>query len=101
MTITAELNKITLRQIYDDLQAGIRYGKDYTNCRYPYFHTHLALGYDKIRKTKYIYWSHAGSSANKNTLKDLLWIINTIFGLTPIEFVEQYIKEEESTIEYD
>lgn len=31
-------------------------------------------------KTMYIYWQNFGQSANRRNLRDLTWIINTIFG---------------------
>ena len=30
---------------------------------------------------KYIFWRHYGQSANKNTLKDLRWILKVIFEI--------------------
>ena len=39
---------------------------------------------------KYIRWRHYGSSANKNTKKDLAWILREIFKMTPEEFMEKY-----------
>lgn len=32
------------------------------------------------RGKTFIKWSHFGSSANRRTLEDLTWVINTIFG---------------------
>ena len=39
---------------------------------------------------KYIRWRHYGSSANKNTKKDLKWILAEIFHMTPEEFIRKY-----------
>lgn len=36
-------------------------------------------------------WQHYGSSANKATKKDLLWILMVIFKMKPSEFVNEYI----------
>ena len=39
---------------------------------------------------KYIRWTHYGSSANKNTIKDLAWILSEIFKMTAEEFMVKY-----------
>ena len=39
---------------------------------------------------EYIRWRNYGSSANKNTKKDLRWILTEIFKMTPEEFMEKY-----------
>ena len=94
-------NKVVLRQIMNDLKAGYRYGVDrswdfYHNCpyRFPYFSTAICLSEDG----EYIRWTHAGSSANKATLKDLEWIITVIFDTTPIDFLREYIRNDKSKL---
>ena len=37
-----------------------------------------------------IRWRHYGSSANKNTIGQLAWILRVIFELTPEEFMAKY-----------
>ena len=39
---------------------------------------------------KYIRWRHYGYSANKNTKKDLKWILSEIFKMPPEEFMQKY-----------
>jgi len=73
-----------LKEIYTNLNNGIKYGKMYTYG----FSYNLTLSLNG----KYICWQHYGSSANKNTLKELAWVIETIFKTTPREFIETHIK---------
>lgn len=77
--------KKILEAIYKNLQNGGVYGHMITNVRYPYFKWNLYLT-SKI----YIGWTNAGSSANKNTLEDLAWIIKTIFETSPSGFIRRY-----------
>lgn len=42
------------------------------------------------RSRTYIKWSHYGSSANRRTLEELTWVINTIFGYKYQEVVYTY-----------
>ena len=78
-----------LKQIYINLNNGKRYGY-YINP------TNKALGNNPIFSERlatdenYIRYSHYGSSATKNTLKDLSWIINIIFQSTPTEFINTH-----------
>ena len=68
---------MTINNMYNSLQNGIRfqvigrsgYGDD------------IQLSYDG-----FISWTHYGSSANKNTLEGLEFVLNTIFKLTPDDF---------------
>lgn len=39
----------------------------------------LWLGYDERAKRKIIRWQNFGQSANRKNIKELTWIINTIF----------------------
>ena len=56
----------------------------YTEGEHRYFAPHVALSADP----EYIRWSHYGSSANKNTIDDLQWILEYIFKCEADEFVE-------------
>lgn len=78
--------KEILKTIYRNLQNGGGYGHMITNVRYPFFQWNIYLTYDQV----YIGWQNAGSSANKNTLDDLDWIIRNIFETTPRGFVKRY-----------
>lgn len=75
----------TLKMIYNNLQNGKVYGRMFDNCRYPFFDSVLYK-----TNTGFIGWKNYGSSANKNTLKELKWIIEVIFHCTPEEFVALY-----------
>lgn len=61
--------------------------------RYPLFHTVLVKHYCK----NILCWDYYGSSANKNTLQDLEWILENIFNMTADEFIKKYM----SKTEYD
>ena len=74
----------TLHVIYNNLQKGKVYGYDFTNVRFPFFKIVLS------KNGRFIHWSNYGSSANKNTLKDLKWIIEVIFECTPEDFVQKF-----------
>ena len=70
--------------IYKNLMENKYYGYVVTNVRFPYFHLSLYKG------KKFFYWNHYGSSANKATKKNLKWIIEVIFKMTPEEFINHY-----------
>lgn len=74
-----------LERIYQNLQDGKVYGYMFTPCKYPYFHKVLY-------KTIYghIGWNHYGSAANENTTKELAWVLEHIFRVTPEEFEQKY-----------
>lgn len=74
-------NKEALRKIYYNINKGQMYGKQ----KNWGFDTNLSLTYNNN-----IYWCNYGSSCNKNTLKDLDWIIRTIFKTTPTQFLKDY-----------
>lgn len=74
-----------LNRIYNNLKAGKGYYTYIEYVRYPYYHCNL------FYNGKYFCWNHAGSSANAATKRELLWIIETIFGTTPEIFEKQYI----------
>ena len=40
--------------------------------------------------SRFIYWRHYGSSANKNKLESLAWILENIFNMTAEEFLSKY-----------
>lgn len=71
--------------IYDKLRAGEIFGKiDEHNQGGTYF-------WDVLRAdNEYIYWTHAGSSANKLSFQNLKWILTTIFKTTPEQFLFDY-----------
>lgn len=99
ITYNEEDNK-KLKEIYDNLQNNINYGYDMTNVTFPVFHSVLYLVWNDIAHTeKAIGWNHYGSSANKNTLEDLKWVLDNIFEMTPTKFLNTYIKEQDSKIE--
>ena len=74
-------NTEALNVIYINLKKGKRYGYMVRNVRYPYFHTDLM--YDG----QYWCWHNYGSSANRATKKELKWIIETIYKMSPVEFI--------------
>ena len=78
-------NNRAINRIYDNLQAGAIYGEYVLTMRFPYFS-------EALFKTIYgnIGWSHYGSSANKNTINQLAWIIEVIFKTTPEQFEQKY-----------
>lgn len=95
-------DKNALHYIMNSIKAGYSFGKDctwnyYSNkpIAYPYFSGCLYMTFQGS-----IGWTHYGSSANKCTLKDLLWIITTIFDTTPSDFLEIYIRSDESKIKH-
>lgn len=87
-----------LKTLYNRLQQGetfgtFRYWNYYDNkpMTYPMFDTVLSKHYCK----NLFCWTHYGSSANKATMKDLHWIITTIFQTTAKEFMRQYMTKTE------
>ena len=73
-----------LKEIYNNINNGKKYGDIVKNVKDPFFDTVLSAN------EQYIYWQHFGSSANKNTMESLAWILKNIFKLTPEEFIEKY-----------
>ena len=73
-----------LKEIYKNINSGKKYGYVMENVKYPFFAAVLSAN------EQYIYWQHFGSSANKNTMESLAWILKNIFKLTPEEFLEKY-----------
>ena len=78
-----------IHQIYNDLQNDFIYG-DWS--RYPngerYFRDNMYVTDDG----KYIHWENYGASAVRNNLRDLSWLIKTIFDTTPEDFIKDYLK---------
>ena len=71
-----------------NLNKGKRYGKYIPNRvegRAPIFWEVLSSD------TNYIYWNNFGSSANKNNMHYLRWILKTIFQMTAREFTRAYV----------
>ena len=93
-----------LKEIYNNLQSGITYGEDmdrehHSWINYPYFNAVLYLiANSPTSAEEVIGWRHYGSSANKNTEKDLKWILDNIFNMTPTEFTSKYIKSTDSKL---
>lgn len=78
--------KKALDTIYNNLKNGMIYATYLDYVRFPCWW--YVISYDSIKKL--FCWRNAGSSANKATKKDLLWIITVIFKTTPIEFINTY-----------
>ena len=76
----------TIDEIYNNLMDGNQYGYVLKNVRFQVFNTVLCKHYCK----PFFCWSHYGSSANKATKKELLWIIEVIFKMTPEDFINAY-----------
>ena len=81
---------IALHTIYDNIKNGFIYG-------YYYEPTNPALKEDKLFWVvmsltihNNIYWNNYGSSATKASIKNLKWLLDTIFGMTATEFMEKY-----------
>lgn len=94
-------NNIAFEKVYSDLKAGYTFGNDviwnyYDNkpMRFPYFST--AISYDPIKGL--FHYSHFGSSAIKANKKELSWLISAIFKCSATEFLEKYIRNDESKI---
>lgn len=75
-----------LNRIYKNVNSGKQYAYFVDYVRFPFWKTVLSVSETKA----YIRWTNAGSSANKNTLQDLKWIIHTIFGMTAVQFEQEY-----------
>lgn len=73
-----------LKEIYGNINSGKKYGHVMKNVKYPFFATVLTAN------EQYIFWQHFGSSANKNTIENLAWILESIFELSPEKFIEKY-----------
>lgn len=74
-------------RIYSNLQQGYQYGDYLHNVRFPMFSPCLSVSL----YGDYICWRHFGESANRNTKKDLHWIITEIFRTTPEEFEKGHL----------
>lgn len=79
-------NKQALDMIYSNLKNGMIYASWLDNVRYPTYY--YVVSYDMVKKL--FCWRNYGSSANKATKKDLLWIITVIFKMCPVDFIEKY-----------
>lgn len=85
MKTEKDINQEALERIYKNINDGKAYASWFNfNVRYPFWNKKL------YANKSYIYWSSFGSSANKNTLDDLEWIIRTIFNMTPAQFEDKY-----------
>lgn len=79
-------NKQALDTIYSNLKNGMIYAYWLDNVKFPMYY--YVICYDGIKKL--FYWRNYGSSANKATKKDLLWIITVIFKMCPVDFIKKY-----------
>lgn len=77
--------KEALQEIYNNLMAGKRYARWFDfGVKYPFWDVKL------YRHYQYFCWNNYGSSANSATKKDLAWIVEVIFKMTPQKFIETY-----------
>ena len=74
-----------LHEIYRNLNDGKIYGRPVTNVRFSYFSENLYL-----TDHENIGYQHFGSSAVRNTLRDLNWVLRNIFDMLPEEFCKSY-----------
>lgn len=86
--------KKVLKEIHDTLTSGGVYGEmlKSTNPILPkeIFFEVLSFGYCQNSVRPIWRWRHYGSSAKPATVKDLLWILDTVFKMKPSEFVAKY-----------
>lgn len=88
-------------KLYADLKSGYSFGKDFTwnhyenkPMRYPYFDK--TIFYDPIKHLFCV--RHFGSFAIKSNKKELKWLLSEIFKCSAAEFLEKYIRNDESKI---
>ena len=81
----------TLREIYSNLVGGGIYEELQPKVfvQEDIWSTVLSYGYD-IDGSPIWRWRHYGSSAARATVRNLGWIIENIFDMTPEEFVKKY-----------
>lgn len=86
-----------VKTLYKGLQDGKRYilkssfllaCELYANGTHRYFEPRAQLVKIDDADGSWIAWRHYGSSANKNTLEDLEWLLRVIFKKTAADFVE-------------
>lgn len=75
-----------IEYIYNELHTGRVFGKHHLNVNYPYISADLYL-----TDGGYIGYSHFGSSAVKDNIPALEWVIRNIFDITPEKFLESYV----------
>lgn len=80
------MSDLFFEEIYKNLMSGNRYVELLTNVRFPC--EWWVLLYDK--PLNIFRWRNFGSSANPATKEDLRWILNSIFRMSPQEFVARY-----------
>lgn len=86
-----------LDKIYTELKSGTVFG-DICHHRMggTYFWHVLWIERSEINPGKrYICWRHAGQSANLVSKKNLKWILEVIFKMSPAEFLFRYTNYEE------
>lgn len=80
-----------LKELAHNLRSGVRYCELLPKVfvQEDIWSTVLCYGYGNYGG-EFWFWKHFGSSAATATLKDLDWILKTIFKLTPAEFINKY-----------
>lgn len=79
---------MTYADLYEELKRGEVFGRYYGQFKYPYFGCNL--WYDP--EFDLFCYSHYGSSAVLANIQQLEWLLPTIFGCTPDEFVKLYVR---------
>lgn len=81
---------MTVKDIYDNLQDGKVYGKTMKAVNPNLYETIFITSLSTSEDGQYIRWNHFGSSANKNTVSELEWILKVIFEMTAEEFTNNF-----------
>lgn len=88
---------MTIKELYIGLNEGRRYmlkseflaeAQHYAEGVHRFFAPWAQLYITEDAGGEYIGWRHYGSSANKNTLENLEWILKNIFKCEAADFVE-------------
>lgn len=81
---------MTLKEIYRKLKDGSTFTHNNQYICVDTCDRYNATDYGK----SYIYWQHAGSSANSVSYADFLFVVHTIFGIkTAKEFMSYFTEE--------
>jgi hypothetical protein len=80
-----------LKELAHNLRMGVRYCELLPKVciQDDLWRTVLCYGYGN-NGGEFWFWNNYGSSAETATLKDLDWLLKTIFELTPAEFMNKY-----------
>lgn len=84
--VNLDVNDPKLKEIFNNVNDGKSYGETIKDSRFPAFWEVLTLSPNK----EYIRYRHYGSSAVKNDIRELVWVLSTIFQMTPSEFINNY-----------